>query len=405
MDPQNPPQPTQTPPFPPSAPLPIEQPSKKKWLLIFGIIILVLFVGLGGYILGTGKNPKPTPTPKPGCFYQQVTCITNPCPPILMCPTTTPPPAGGPTIDATTNWKIYTNIFGYTIKYPENFILGSETFQNPKIETSPGVVIQQKQDQQNTPLLKIYIVDPKNPSIPDKFSSLKELADISYKNNMKSTGLSTKSITEPHETIFNGEKAYEFIIKSKGFELAWSGFLGQEGIIKAVIFQHKDRFFLIGYYDTSEFNQILSTFKFTDSNQSIDTTNWKTYIGETSYTFDGSSKFSIKYPPTWQSEKGSNSCCATLYPEGKGTDLGLTPRIILGAGGHGMPKPTEEKLFPAGKATYWRIENMDGTLALVASFSKGDISYIFEGQSLLPKHEELFLEMMRTLHIETGDTQ
>ncbi len=162
----------------------------------------------------------------------------------------------------TSNWKTYTNSGGYSVKYPETLTLTSEQFQSSDIENAAGIAIQQKQDGYDKPLLKIYIVDPANPSIPDKFSSLKELADISYKKNINNQNTPIKSISAPYETTFNGKQAYGFTIESKGFELAWTGFLGERGIIKAIIFQHNNKYFLIGYYDTPEFNQILSTFRF-----------------------------------------------------------------------------------------------------------------------------------------------
>jgi hypothetical protein len=35
----------------------------------------------------------PRPTPPPGCYYQQVQCVTTPCDPVLVCPTCEPLPS------------------------------------------------------------------------------------------------------------------------------------------------------------------------------------------------------------------------------------------------------------------------------------------------------------------------
>jgi len=37
-----------------------------------------------------GWCPKPTLTPPPGCYYQQIQCVTTPCNPVLVCPSPAP---------------------------------------------------------------------------------------------------------------------------------------------------------------------------------------------------------------------------------------------------------------------------------------------------------------------------
>ena len=132
-----------------------------------------------------------------------------------------------------------------------------------------------------------------------------------------------------------------------------------------------------------------------------ETAYWNTYKGETAYTSDGSSSFSIKYPSNWElAPKDETVCCGMLYPEGKGEDPGLTPRIVLGAGGRGMgDTQAEEKTFPAGNSLYWRIVGQDGRVLAVASFPIGDIAYIFDAQNLTLEQEQLFLKMLETLTI------
>lgn len=59
------------------------------------------------------NTPTATPTPPPGCFYQQVQCVTIPCDPILVCATPTPTsiPASDPTLTPTPAPKILRAIY------------------------------------------------------------------------------------------------------------------------------------------------------------------------------------------------------------------------------------------------------------------------------------------------------
>lgn len=104
------------------------------------------------------------------------------------------------------------------------------------------------------------------------------------------------------------------------------------------------------------------------------TASWKTYQGETAYTHDGSSMFTIKYPADW-TLKGN-----VLYPLGqtseKNTDNGTDISFTLGAGGRelgGGAYEKEQKEFPAGKFFYYW-----GEKDILAVLDKGNQSYIFE---------------------------
>jgi hypothetical protein len=127
-----------------------------------------------------------------------------------------------------------------------------------------------------------------------------------------------------------------------------------------------------------------------------ETLNWKTYTGETFYTTDGSSKFSIKYPSTWVLE-GSN-----LFPEGKkGTES--DPVITLGAGGHGMGDQLPQTLYlPAGNARYWAIEQDDKTNTVIASIESNNKTYIIEGENLTQEQSKILVKMLQTLVIPSN---
>ena len=165
---QQPQQPVQIPTAPPSPPpqapiskkghsfpLPLHSLSLK---IILGIILVVTLGGGGVFVLSQESNPqtKVTPTPAPGCRYQEVTCIQSPCPKVLICtptpvpevPTLIPPfapptPTAVPTTPtaapvATPSAKMYTNANGYSLTYPFDFKISSDSatifeIQNPAL--------------------------------------------------------------------------------------------------------------------------------------------------------------------------------------------------------------------------------------------------------------------------------
>lgn len=122
----------------------------------------------------------------------------------------------------------------------------------------------------------------------------------------------------------------------------------------------------------------------------IDTSNWKTYKGETLYTTDGSTIFTIKYPAKWVLE-GSK-----LYPLGKSSKAVFT----LGAGGHGTSAIPIKKSFKAGEASYYWDVALDGNVFAFATFSKENKDYIFEVNGLPGKYsdeyEKVFNQMLNT---------
>lgn len=110
------------------------------------------------------------------------------------------------------------------------------------------------------------------------------------------------------------------------------------------------------------------------------TANWKTYTGETMYTTDGSSKFSIKYPPEWWINENE------LHLQG--ARAGSEDVIFtLGGGGIGLPGKIDEviKEFPAGEARYF-WSGKDNIIFAFATFEIGNNSYIFYANGT-PSHQ------------------
>jgi hypothetical protein len=142
-------------------------------------------------------------------------------------------------------------------------------------------------------------------------------------------------------------------------------------------------------------DQILSTFKFLIP-EDTNTSDWQTYIGDTAYTSEGLSTFSIQHPQNWIIEDN------ILYPFGKKNDDNSDVMIILGAGGHGLPRELNiaKKSFSPGIAEYaWDYELGIG----IAYFTKGNIQYIFECMNMdnisleeSNKLEDTFNQMIET---------
>jgi hypothetical protein len=125
------------------------------------------------------------------------------------------------------------------------------------------------------------------------------------------------------------------------------------------------------------------------------TENWKTYIGESGYTQDGSTIFCIKYPAEWLLEKN------TLYPIGKNPDKGLETKIVLGAGGRGAPESQEVKQFPGGKARYYLGGDRPDFHYLFgyATFSgkDGKVDYIFEFNNIPQAENESYEKIINQM--------
>lgn len=108
--------------------MPVKNSQTKGFAPII-ILLLVVAIGVVGYVLIpkpggieyikrqlTWPRPTPTPIPPPSCFYEQVMCVTAPCPPVLRCP-------AKESSTETATWKTYTNTkIGFSFKYPKEWV-------------------------------------------------------------------------------------------------------------------------------------------------------------------------------------------------------------------------------------------------------------------------------------------
>jgi len=304
--------------------------------IIFSLLMLIFGIFLGKTYFAAKQSLSVVPTP------------------VTVAPTTTEATSGA----EMANWKTYKNEkFGFEMKYPNNLILenkgGKDSFGNDK-------------------LFNIVLASPDyktqgNAMAVEAISGYKfsvEFENVACSDFSK--GYGDLKITKKKVGIYDAQFAnalvdsnrYDFVAINIDNKCLFFG-----GDSKLSL---KQNWF---WFDT--FDQILSTFKFTEnSDKSISTSDWKTYIGETAYSTDGSTKFSIQYPQTWAIKNN------ILFPLGDvNADIQnyAAPYIFLGRGGHGgSVGEIISKTFPAGTARYaWNTSGF-------AAFDKNNVSYIFE---------------------------
>lgn len=235
---------------PPARPVNEIPHPKSKFKLILFIVILLIIVGGGAYYLGAKQNKL--------IVGNQQTSPTI-APPI---PTSTP--------DPTANWKTYKNEkYGFEVKYPNNYAISTQSgsFVAPNIISF------------KPPAEIMFTVDdnPRNLSLSEWVKSDIVIHDLSIKWQSIIVG-SVESLKSPISGNMDGGVGYSALIpqKNKVYSLLFSTKApGAEAELKV-------------------FDQMLSTFKFTDQNQTTDTSTWKTYQNS-QYGFE------IKYPdnPRW----------------------------------------------------------------------------------------------------------
>jgi hypothetical protein len=162
------------------------------------------------------------------------------------------------TID-TTNWKTLINSNGFLIKFPQNYnAFLPSIIMFPKgttINNSPTISIRENNSNEEGKQLVVDVLKTDKSS----YQILEESRNYISKN----TNVFVSLIEDIHETSFLNKTAYEFSIKSKGFNNTHIGSIGPFGDYKTIAIQDNDKVIIISYYMDTVFDQILSTFKFT----------------------------------------------------------------------------------------------------------------------------------------------
>jgi hypothetical protein len=227
----------------PIAPIP-QRKSRLKILIIIAVILLAIYGGIYYFAINNIYNlsnysKKSTPT--------SVSKISTPTP------------------DPTANWKTYTDSkYGYSIKYPTQWDANLPPVGH-------GILIGQGPNENQ---ITIGIFSTKNATMAN---SCKQTQQILLDNIPASRCNFAQQISEERGVAYNPPIISKTIyIEALHNNQYYSVSLSSD--------QTSDKF--------KYFDQILSTFKFTDQNQADPTANWKTYT-------DKESEYSIRYPKEW----------------------------------------------------------------------------------------------------------
>ncbi len=214
-------QPIPTPQTPDQMHSSFEESNGSKVIPFIIVAVLIVLVGAGSYVLGTKKTPTPTENK------------------VVAQPSPTP-------IDETTNWKTYSDQkYYYAIKYPNDWIL--------KQTPSGGILISSADSTHDSSVF------------PKKGAEL-----IVWPNNNPPVTSFDFFVDSQHTINLNNLDATMYEVSGAGIE--------NKGITVAI--KQKDNNYLTidFYYEQSRkeelrklFDQILSTFKFTDQNQTNNT--------------------------------------------------------------------------------------------------------------------------------------
>jgi hypothetical protein len=250
MDPQNitpQPQPTVQPVSPP-----VEPPKpKSNWLAILLVILLLVLVGLGGFIAGSRLNPSPDTS-------------------VISSPSIAPDPTADWKIIQNENWefKVPTN-WNYLKCSSELLFVGpsipEDKNEDCAFDGSPGVVQVSRYLKSKNPEYKIA-----EESVPGF------------------------SISNRSQTIIDGKPAIMQIItisEGQGVGTTWQVYIQHSSEIIDVITLHD------AGQKLTTFDPILSTFKFTNTNNStMVTPSSASLISTTGWVLAENNVFSIKYP-------------------------------------------------------------------------------------------------------------
>jgi len=289
------------------------QPEGKKfniWLLVV-IVFGILLLGLGGYfIMNQSKLQKPvvqiTSTPKP------------------VSPTQAP--------DPTANWKTYTSIYGYEIQYPLGWKVNTtrwvEKGQLEDIQLSLG------ENEEARIVFRDYS-KPAQEGGPPIYTH--ELILNKPKENTSAVSIDEWIKKELGNEFDLSDLTETKVAGIRSVKRNWSN-------VETVYIPYKNRIYSLSYTGGNNvslpFDQILSTFKFTDQTQDLDTSTWKTYthpqIG-----------FSFNYPNNWDTSLIDN------IPGGTSPD-----QLLIGLPPFPVTKEAPVKLFIHSNPENLSIEDL-----------------------------------------------
>ena len=229
----------------------VEDPPKKRnwiniaiYILIPIILVILAVVGYQNYQLRQQLKARVSTSPPPS------TPVPSPT------PTTTSP---------TVELETYTNNEGFTFKYPSNMKLSSpDTFDPSRFAATEynNIGLQDIQYSQNSfsndPHLKINVLSK-------SLGTLEQQAQEYFDKNTTKENGSMEVVNDITQSIFNGYDSYEYTLSGSSITTPSSGYVGYNGNYKFIWVENDNATISIIYTtDETQFDQILSTFEFTE---------------------------------------------------------------------------------------------------------------------------------------------
>lgn len=239
-------------------PVPPADPNKHLNLLPTIIVgTLMLLLGLGsGYLLFANKSEikQAETTQAPSTTVQ------------LVSPTSIP----SSTTDPTADWKTLSNTEAhFSLKMPEAMKaigvgINSQGANFTSVEDASDVLVCNDCDEQNyTNFSSLYIRTIPLAVTTNKDKPFDQIVNANYQANIANKN-NTNSVIKTLESItFAGEKAFTYTLNSTGYSGSDNGFATHKGINKIIEVEHQGVFYIFIFTSDQTFDQIISTFKFT----------------------------------------------------------------------------------------------------------------------------------------------
>lgn len=213
---------------------PVMEQKKRPLFKIIILLIVLLLSGAGLVFAGMEIQKRQTntqPTPAPDLYPEQGR-------------------------SATAEWETFSSSFGYSLKTPQNFEVTGVGMELNAPESKNAIRIFPKSDEPlKGPHMNIVV-------FVDSKKTLQVLAKENFDLNINHPGIPASIKEEIKESTFLGNKSYEYTFQNKGVVTPSEEYSGYEGRYKFIWVENSGKQFMIMYTKTSEFDQILSTFKF-----------------------------------------------------------------------------------------------------------------------------------------------
>jgi len=241
----------------PQTPVPPESKKVNHKLIytFLGAIILILLVILGVMTFKTTN-----------LVYNLSSTVPSSQPQETQEPLVSPIPTPTATTDPTAGWETYTNQAGFSFKYPSYFTLTSpDTFDPDRFDPSEysNVGLYHSQYSQKpffeVPHFKIVVLSKSLGTFDDQ-------AQKYFDDNVNRDTDPMQIVEDFGKSKFNDNDSFEYLLSGFVVNTPSSGYVGYDGEYRFIWLENEENIISIIYTPVDlVFDQILSTFKFTDS--------------------------------------------------------------------------------------------------------------------------------------------